>query len=140
MRRKLLTTLALAGLLAVGLGTAILPASAEPRHITVTLVTGQQINLTVDAPPCTPVSSIPLPQLPAPVASVTGDSGSCPPPPSVTPPPAGTQPPATQPTTPTPTPTTPAPGGDQQGQPQSTTTQPDKTTDDDRQGSVCGRG
>src|SRR3954468_9547331 len=95
-RRKLLIALITAGLYA--LLTAV--ASAELHRVEVTLVTGQVMTVTVDVPPGTPVSQIQIPDLPAPVQSVT-DLG-----PVETPTPTPTPAPTPTPTrTPTPTPT-----------------------------------
>ncbi len=65
-RRKLVITLAAAALF----GVLVVPASAELHRVTVTLVTGQKVTLTVDVPPGTPVESIQIPGLPAPVQSI----------------------------------------------------------------------
>jgi hypothetical protein len=46
------------------------PASAEPRHLLVTLLGGKQVSITVDAAPGTSAGSIPLPDLGGPVVSV----------------------------------------------------------------------
>ena len=64
-RRKLVIALAaaLSGVLAV-------PASAELRQVTVTLVTGQTLTLTVDVPPGASAESIEIPGLPGPAQSV----------------------------------------------------------------------
>ena len=79
-RRKLGITLAAAALFGVLLAV---PASAELRRVSVTLVTGQTITTTVDVPPGASVQSIQIPGLPAPVQSIT-DLG-----PVATPSPAG---------------------------------------------------
>ena len=50
-RRKLVITLAAAALF----GLLVVPASAELHRVTVTLVTGQTMTLTVDVPPGTAV-------------------------------------------------------------------------------------
>jgi len=59
-------------------------ATAEPRHLLVTLLGGKQVSITVDAAPGTSAGSIPLPDLGGPVVSVA-EIGAPPPPP---PPPA----------------------------------------------------
>jgi len=46
------------------------PATAEPRHLLVTLLGGKQVSITVDAAPGTPAASIPLPDLGGPVVGV----------------------------------------------------------------------
>ncbi|MBA2517005.1 MAG: lytic murein transglycosylase [Solirubrobacterales bacterium] len=74
-RRKLLTLLATAGICTAGYGAAAAPASAELRSLRVTLADGQQVTLTVDVPPGTPVEAVPLPGITAPVARVE-DLGS----------------------------------------------------------------
>jgi hypothetical protein len=47
------------------------PATAEPRHLLVTLLGGKQVSITVDAAPGTPVGSISLPDLGGPIVGVT---------------------------------------------------------------------
>src|SRR5687767_6616847 len=66
-RRKLVITLAAAA----AFGTVVVPASAELHRVTVTLITGQQITMTVDVPEGASVQSIEIPGLPAPVQSIT---------------------------------------------------------------------
>src|SRR5262245_33208835 len=66
-RRILLIALVTAGLYALLVGAA----SAELHRVKVTLITGQTLTVTVDVPPGTPVSSVKIPGLPAPVASIT---------------------------------------------------------------------
>jgi hypothetical protein len=62
MRKRLTYILLCAGLIAVAALTAFtLPASAEKRTVTVMLVTGQVITVTVDVPPGTPLDQIDLP-------------------------------------------------------------------------------
>jgi hypothetical protein len=46
------------------------PATAEPRHLLVTLLGGKQVSITVDAAPGTAAGSIPLPDLGGPIVSV----------------------------------------------------------------------
>jgi hypothetical protein len=103
-RRKLLITLAAAAMF----GFLVVPASAELHRVTVTLVTGQSMTLTVDVPPGASVESIEIPGLPAPVQSIV-DHGPVATP---TPTPSAT---ATPDQTATPTPTEP-PSGNNQGQ------------------------
>jgi hypothetical protein len=69
-RRTLFTTLATAGVTATTLGFVVAPASAELRSVTAILVGGQQVTVTVDVPPGTPISQIEIPGLPAPIQSV----------------------------------------------------------------------
>lgn len=78
------------------------PATAETRHLLVTLLGGKQVSITVDAAPGTPVGSIPLPDLGGPVVNVA-EIGS------PTPAPAPTTAVATTGTTVTAPPTTIAP-------------------------------
>ena len=66
-RRKLLIGLAAGAMFSA----IVVPASAEPHRVSVTLVTGETLTLIVDVPPGSPVGSAQLPDLPAPVASVT---------------------------------------------------------------------
>ena len=51
-------------------GLLVVPASAELHQVSVTLVTGETITLTVDVPPGASVDSIEIPGLPAPAQSV----------------------------------------------------------------------
>ena len=90
-------------------GVLVAEAHAELHYVRVTLVTGQQLTVTVDIPPGTPVSQVSIPGLPAPVASVV-DLGSAEGTPTATPTVSVTL-------TPTPTPTsagtaTPSPSQD----------------------------
>ena len=66
-RRKLVIALAAAAVF----GVLVVPASAELHRVTVTLVTGQTLTMTVDVPPGSSVQSIQIPGLPAPVQSIT---------------------------------------------------------------------
>src|SRR4051812_14121225 len=90
-------------------GIFVTNAHAEMHYVRVTLVTGQQITITVDIPPGTPVEQLQIPGLPAPVSSIV-DLGST----ESTPSPTATAPPVVAVTvtpTPTATPTaTPTPG------------------------------
>ncbi len=73
-------------------GIAMIPnASADTCVVTVTLLTGQTTSFTVNVPPGTPASSIPLPSLPGPVKSVSESCSA--PPTTTTPPPRKTTPP-----------------------------------------------
>jgi len=96
MRRKLLTSLVVAGLFTVGFGAAVFPASADPRQITVTLLGGQTVVVTVDVPPGTPLDQIKLPDFGTPVIGIS-DSG---PAPTTTGGPAGAPPAAAPPAPP----------------------------------------
>jgi transglycosylase-like protein with SLT domain/peptidase M23-like protein len=71
------------------------PAIAETRHLIVTLLGGKRVELTVDAAPGTPASSIPLPSLGAPVVAVAELPSATPPVTATTPPATVTAPPAT---------------------------------------------
>ena len=66
-RRKLVITLAAAAVF----GVVVVPASAELHRVSVTLITGQTLTLTVDVPPGASVESIEIPGLPAPVQSIS---------------------------------------------------------------------
>jgi Transglycosylase SLT domain/Peptidase family M23 len=105
-RRKLVITLAAAAMF----GFLVVPASAELHRVTVTLVTGQQLTMTVDVPPGATVETIEIPGLPAPVQSIV-DHGTVA---TETPTPTPTAT-ATPDQTATPTPTEP-PSGNDQGQ------------------------
>ena len=62
MTKRLLYILLVAGLLAVAaLAAFTIPASAEPRTITVRLADGTIVTVTVDVPPGTPLSEIEVP-------------------------------------------------------------------------------
>jgi hypothetical protein len=89
-KTKTVAGLATAGVLIAGLGAAVLPANAQQRVLRVTLLGGQVITVTVDAPPGVPADQIPLPGLATPVVGVEDIT-----PPAQTPPPAAEQPPAT---------------------------------------------
>ncbi len=65
-RRKLVITLAAAAVF----GVLVVPASAELHRVTVTLVTGQTLTMTVDVPPGTSVQQLQIPDLPAPVQDI----------------------------------------------------------------------
>jgi murein DD-endopeptidase MepM/ murein hydrolase activator NlpD len=69
-KRKLLIGLATAGLFLAGFGAATMPASAEQRTLLVTLLGGQQVTVTVDVPPGTPVDQIKIPGVTTPVVAV----------------------------------------------------------------------
>ena len=56
-------------------GVFVTAAQAEMHYVRVTLVTGQQLTITVDVPPGTPVDQLQIPGLPAPIASIV-DLGS----------------------------------------------------------------
>jgi murein DD-endopeptidase MepM/ murein hydrolase activator NlpD len=77
-----------AGIVALLMLTFVAPASAEMRRLVVTLLGGKQVVVTVNAAPGTPVSSIPLPNLGAPVVAVAEE-------PSAAAPATTTMPPAT---------------------------------------------
>ncbi len=62
MRKRLLYLLLCAGLAAAAALTALtLPAAAEPQTVTVRLLTGEVVTITVDVPPGTPLDDIELP-------------------------------------------------------------------------------
>ena len=73
--RKLLIGLFIAGAMSAGFGAAILPASAAQRTLVVTLLGGQQITVTVDVPPGTPLDKITLPGITTPIIGIA-DAGS----------------------------------------------------------------
>ncbi len=56
-------------------GVFVAAAQAEMHYVRVTLITGQQLTITVEVPPGTPVDQIQIPGLPAPIASIV-DLGS----------------------------------------------------------------
>ena len=62
MKKRLTHGLLIAAVAVLAALTALtLPAAAETRVLTVKLATGEVITVTVDAPPGTPASEIPLP-------------------------------------------------------------------------------
>src|SRR6201991_5068751 len=67
-------------------GVLVAEAHAELHYVRVTLVTGQQLTVTVDVPPGTPVDQVQIPGLPAPISSIV-DLGST----ETTPTPTATQ-------------------------------------------------
>ncbi|MEN3282840.1 MAG: hypothetical protein V7607_3980 [Solirubrobacteraceae bacterium] len=69
-KRKLLIVLAMVGVLLAALGPATKTASAEQRTLLVTLLGGQQMTVTVDVPPGTPVDQIKIPGVTTPIVSV----------------------------------------------------------------------
>jgi murein DD-endopeptidase MepM/ murein hydrolase activator NlpD len=73
-KRKLLIGLTSAGALSVGFGAAVLPASAELRTLTVTLLGGKTVSVTVDVPAGTPLSQIQIPGITTPILSIV-DNG-----------------------------------------------------------------
>src|SRR5919199_858569 len=56
-------------------GVFVTAAHADMHYVRVTLVTGQQLTITVEVPPGTPVDQVQIPGLPAPVSSIV-DLGS----------------------------------------------------------------
>ena len=60
-RRKLLIGLVTTGAFTAGFGAAVLPATADLRTITVTLLSGQTVTVQVDAPATTPLDQLTLP-------------------------------------------------------------------------------
>ncbi len=109
MKKRLWHSLVCAGVVCVAALTGFtVAASAEPRVLTVKLVSGEIVTVTVDAPPGTPVSEIQLPADLGPVEWVSGDE----PAPAATPTTTTPAAPTTDTTAPVPAPvvpTTPAP-------------------------------
>jgi len=73
-------TLVIALAAAATFGLTAVPASAELHRVSVTLVTGQVLTMTIDVAPGAAVESVPIPGLPAQVQSIT-DLGVVLPPP-----------------------------------------------------------
>src|SRR3954452_13337275 len=71
MRRKLTLTALTIALFLAGFAVASFPALAQLRTITITLVGGQKIVTTVDVPPGTSVDQIRLPEVSAPIQSIS---------------------------------------------------------------------
>jgi hypothetical protein len=87
-------------------GVFVTAARADMHYVRVTLVTGQQLTITVEVPPGTPVDQLQIPGLPAPVASIVdlGSTETTPTPtattaPTITPSPTGTASPTATPRT-----------------------------------------
>jgi Transglycosylase SLT domain/Peptidase family M23 len=97
MNRKLLTALASAGAISIGVGATAAPASAEMRTFVVTLLGGSKVTVTVDAPASLPASQVALPKMQLPVIGVVEIT------PTAVPTPTVTVPPVTSSATPTPT-------------------------------------
>jgi soluble lytic murein transglycosylase-like protein len=95
-KRKLMTGLATAGVFSAGFGAAVLPASAEQRSLTVTLLGGQTVQVVVDVPPGTPLDQVTIPGITTPIVGIQ-DNGAVAPPPAPAPQPAPEQPAAEQP-------------------------------------------
>jgi len=110
-KRKLLIALATAGFLSAGFGASVLPASADPRVLLVTLQSGAQRTVTVDLPAGASVNGIQIPGIDEPIVSVQEVSAPAPAPaPAADPAPATTTTqPAADPATSTPTQPAPAP-------------------------------
>jgi len=97
MKKRLRHTLLCAGVaLAATLTAFTMPAAAERQVLTVKLLTGEVVTVTVDVPPGTPVSQIPLPANLGPVQWVSAQPTT-----PLAPPPATTPTVPTTPTTPT---------------------------------------
>jgi hypothetical protein len=106
MKKRLSRVLLLAGVALVAALTAFtLPASAEKRTLSVKLVSGEVLVLTVDVPPGTPLSEIELPADVGPVEWIAPyeEPAADPPPPTPTGP-TTPAPPETTPTAPAPPP------------------------------------
>jgi hypothetical protein len=85
-------------------GVLVASAHAETHYVRVTLITGQQLTVTVDVPAGTPLDQVTIPGLPAPIKSIADlgvADGTPTPTPTATPAPTQT---ATPTATPTPTP------------------------------------
>src|SRR6478752_1636875 len=102
-RRPLAVALAASAFYA---GVFVTAAHAEMHYVRVTLVTGQQLTITVEIPPGTPVDQIQIPGLPAAVSSIVdlGSTETTPTPTATTAPTVTVQPTPTQTATASPTP------------------------------------
>jgi soluble lytic murein transglycosylase-like protein len=69
-KRRLLTGALAVAAVSVGVGSVVMPASADQRTLIVTLATGQKVTVTVDVPPGTPVDQIKIPGISAGIVSV----------------------------------------------------------------------
>src|SRR3954471_3783590 len=110
-------------------GIFVTTASAEMHYLRVTLVTGQQITVTADIPPDTPVDQIQIPGLPAPIASIVdlGSTESTPSPTATAPPIVTVEPTATPEPTAQPSPHATSTPGSKSGKSDSTKDKVDKT-------------
>ena len=54
----------------------VLPAAAEQRKLTLTLLNGQQVTVTLDVPPGTPLDQIRLPSLASPIVAISDDGNT----------------------------------------------------------------
>ena len=81
----MLTGLGAAAIFVGGIAASVLPASADPRTLIVTLATGQTLTVTVDVPPGTPIDQIQIPGITTPIVGVS-EVPQPPPPPSDQPP------------------------------------------------------
>src|SRR5436309_79556 len=70
-KRRLVTGLGATAIFAGGIAASVLPASADPRTLIVTLATGQTVTVTVDVPPGTPVDQIHIPGISTPIVGVS---------------------------------------------------------------------
>src|SRR5439155_12513518 len=84
-KRRVLTGLGAAAIFVGGIAASVLPASADPRTLIVTLATGQTLTVTVDVPPGTPIDQIQIPGITTPIVGVS-EVPQPPPPPSDQPP------------------------------------------------------
>jgi murein DD-endopeptidase MepM/ murein hydrolase activator NlpD len=98
-KRKLVIALATAGLLSAGFGASVLPASASPRVLLVTLQSGEQRTITVDLPAGASVNGMSIPGISEPIASVQELPAPAAPPAQSTPEPTQTSPAPAAPTT-----------------------------------------
>ena len=128
-------------------GIFVTTAHAEMHYVRVTLVTGQQITITVDIPPGTPVDQLQIPGLPAPIASIVdlGSTESTPTPTATAPPVVTVEPTATATPTPAPSPsTTPSKGNTGNGKTddkaETPTTQTDEQSEEDANKATGGQG
>jgi len=69
-KRRQFIGLLMAGLLAAGFSASVLPASAQLRSVTVTLLDGRQLTMTVDVPPGTPLDQVQLPGVTEPIIKI----------------------------------------------------------------------
>jgi len=69
--RKLLIATLSAGILSVGFGVGVFPASADQRTFQVTLASGQVMTVTLDLPAGTPLDQIQIPGVTLPIVGIT---------------------------------------------------------------------
>ena len=84
-RSRAVSAVAVAGVFAAVFGAAALPANAELRHITITLLGGAKLDIVVDVPPGTPLDQIRILGLQGPIIGISDSGPAAPPSPEPSP-------------------------------------------------------